>query len=110
MACQGGFHCNLDCFLIPDLANENDLRVLPQKRPQDRVEGQANFLVSLCLADTLEIIFDRVFGSHDVQLRVIDMLQTSIERGCLARTGRAGHQHHALRGRYRLDNIVVIDL
>ncbi len=108
VAGEGGLDRNLDRFLVPDLAHEDHFRVLAQEGTQDRVEGKADLLVGLCLAYTLEIIFDRILGRHDVQFGIIDMLKTAIERSRLSRSCGAGDQHHSLWRGDRIKDVVVI--
>ena len=79
MAGEGGLDRDLDGLLVANLADKDDFRVLAEKGAEDRVEGQADLLVRLRLADPLEIIFDRVLGRHDVQFRLVDVLQAAVE-------------------------------
>ena len=108
MAGQGRFHGNFNRLLVTNLADQNDFWVLAQKRPQDGGEGQADFLIGLGLAQPFEIIFDRVFRRHNIGAGVVDILQRTIQRRGFARTGRAGHQHHALRRGNRFDQLLQI--
>ena len=108
MAGEGGLDRDLDGFLVADLANEDDFRILAQEGAEDRIECQANLLVRLRLADTFKIIFDRVLGRHDVQLGLVDMLQQPYRvvvfpiRRPVTRTMPCGGN--------RLDDVVVIDV
>ncbi len=82
---------------IPDLADHDDVRVLPQERPQRRGERQADLVAHQHLVDPHQVVLDRVFGGHDVGFDRVDPLQRRVERGGLARAGRSGHQHHPVR-------------
>ena len=51
------------------------------------------------LRDAAQFVFDRVFDGNDVFGFVARRRQSRIKRGGFARTGRAGHQNHAVRAR-----------
>ena len=110
MARKRSFHSNFNGFLVANLTDKNDLRILTQEGAKDRVEGEADLFIRLRLADTFQIIFHRILGGHNVELWIVDMLQTPIQGRGLAGSGRSGHQHHALRCGDCLKNVVVIGL
>ena len=59
---------------VADFADQNDVRVLAQERPQGGGEVQADGLFHLHLIDALEVEFDRVFCRHDVGFRRVQAL------------------------------------
>jgi hypothetical protein len=79
---------------IADLANENDVRILPQHRSQRRCERQVYSFVHLHLRDTGHPVFDWVFDSFDCDRAVSKMIEARIEGGGLAGPGRAGREKH----------------
>ena len=50
----------------------------------------------LALVDAGEIVFHGVFGGDDLAVGAVEFVQGAVERGGLARTGRAGHQEDAV--------------
>ena len=70
---------------------------MTQDAPQRRRKREPDLRVNLDLVDSLELIFNRVFGGNDLRLVALDFQQRTIERGGFSRTGRAGDQHNAVR-------------
>ena len=56
-------------LLVADLADQDDVGVLPQHRAQHAREGEALLLVDLDLVDALQLVLDRVLDGDDVDLR-----------------------------------------
>ena len=81
---------------VADLADEDDVGVLPQEGAQRRREGQADLLLHLDLVDAGEVELDRVLGRHDVDGRVVQGGDRGVERVRLARAGRPGDEHDAV--------------
>jgi hypothetical protein len=52
--------------------------------------------VHLQLVEPLELVLDRVLDRDDVARRVVDLVERCVERGRLARPGRAGGEHRAV--------------
>ena len=51
----------------------------------------------LDLGEAVHLVLDRVLDRDDVLLRRVQQLQRGVQRGRLARAGRAGHEHGAVR-------------
>ncbi len=84
---------------VANLADEDDVGILAQDRPQAAGERQAGLGVDLHLVDAVELQLDRILERDDVVGRRLDRVERRVERGRLAAAGRAGHQDHALRPR-----------
>ena len=68
VAGQGGLHGDAGGLLVADLADHDDVGVLPQQAAQGRGEGHADLLVHLDLVDDGQVVLDRVLDGGDVQL------------------------------------------
>ena len=80
-------------LLVADLADQHDVGVLPEDRPQRRGEGEPRLLVHLHLHDVLaQPVLHRVFHRHDVDALALDQPDRRVERGRLARAGRPGDE------------------
>ena len=101
MAGQAGLHRDLGGFGIADLTDHDDIGVLSQYGAQPAGKGHPDLGVDLGLADPVDGVFNRVFYGQDVSGQCVEPIQARIERGRLAGTGRACHQHHAIRLRQR---------
>jgi hypothetical protein len=82
---------------VADLAEHDDVRVLPQERLERGRERHADLVAHLHLVDAEEVVLDGILGGHDVRVDRVDLGQRRVERGRLARARGAGHQHHAVR-------------
>ena len=103
---QGCLHRDLRRFQIADFPDHDDVRILPQNGSQRPREGHADALVHLRLADPAQVVFDRIFHRHDVGGGGFEPRHRGIKRGRLARAGRAGHEHDAVRP---ADQLVEMD-
>jgi len=66
MAGQAGLDGDLRRLGIADLADHDDVRVLPQDGAQGLGEAEVDAGIDLDLADAGEVVFDRVLDRHDV--------------------------------------------
>src|SRR5262249_1100113 len=82
---------------IADLADHDDVRILAQYRAQRAGEAQVDARADLRLTDAVEREFDRILDRHDIERASIESGHRGIERGRLARTGRAGDENDAVR-------------
>jgi len=57
--------------------------------------GDVDFGIDAALADARDHVFHRVLGRDDAGVDVVQVVDGSVERGCLARAGGTGHQDHA---------------
>src|SRR5262245_25218061 len=97
MAGERGINRDLGRFEVADLANKNDVWILPEKRPQRGREVQADLIAHVDLIDAEQIEFNRILGGHDVRVRLVDLRYRRIKRVRLATAGRSGYQDHAIR-------------
>ncbi len=94
---QGGLHGDTSSLDVADLANQDDVGILPQDGAQARGESESGLLVRLDLVDAGEDVLDRILDRHDVTSRVADLRERRVQRGGLAAPGRTCAQHHAER-------------
>ena len=92
--CLNGDFCG---FGIADFTDHHHIRVLTQNRAQATGEGHADAGVNLRLTDPFNHVFDRVFNRENVTRVVVQLLQSSVQRGAFAGTGRPRHQKNAVR-------------
>ena len=59
-------------------------------------EGEAGLQVHLELVDARELVLDRVLDRDDVALRLVDLVESRVERRGLARARRARDEHRAV--------------
>ena len=79
---------------IAHLADEDDVGVLAEDRPQTAGERHAGLVLDLDLIDRGEDVLDRVLNRHDVALAVVDLGERRVERRGLAASRRAGADDH----------------
>ena len=82
---------------VADLADHDDVGVVAQERAQPGREGQLDLRVDRDLGDALQLVLDRILDGEDVEVGRVDLGQAGVERGGLARAGRPGDQHDAVR-------------
>jgi hypothetical protein len=58
---------------VANLADEDDVRVLPHDRPEGRSESQPGALAHLHLHDARDAILDRVLDGHHIDPPVLDL-------------------------------------
>jgi hypothetical protein len=97
-----GLHRDLGGLEVADLADHDDVRVLPQERPQRGGEGQAGLLVDVDLVDPGHLDFRRVLGGRDVDARLVQQVEAGVERDRLAAAGRPGGEDHPVRAADRV--------
>jgi len=93
----GGGQREADRFQVAQLADQDRVRVLAQRRAQRVVEAQ-RVRADLALVDQALLGFvhelDRVFDrQHVAELVLVEVVDHRRERGRLARARRPGHQH-----------------
>ncbi len=74
---------------VADLADEDDVGVLAQDRAQGVGEREAGLRVRLHLVDVGEPVLDRVLDRDDVARFDVEQVERRVQRGRLARAGRA---------------------
>ena len=81
---------------VADLADHDDIGVLPQDVPQGTGEGQADLGPDLDLVGAGHLVFDGVFDRDDAEVGGVDLTEKGVERGGFAGAGRTGHQNDAM--------------
>ena len=66
MSGERRFDGDLRGLEVTDLADQDDVRILPKERPQCGREIQADGFLHLHLIDPRQIEFHRILGRHDV--------------------------------------------
>lgn len=61
--CLNGEFCS---FLITYFSNHNDIRILPEKRSESRSKRKIYRRVDLCMIDSGDSVFYRIFKSGDI--------------------------------------------
>ncbi len=85
-------------FQVADFADHDDVRVLPQQGAHAEAAKSRSMLVCTCIwLNSGEIISIGSSTRADVDVRRGQALERGVQRGGLARTGRAGDQHDAVR-------------
>ena len=90
-------HRDLGGLGVADFADQNNVRVVAQNRPEPARKGEPGLFVDLNLIDALELIFNRVFHRDDFADGIVDLVQRGVEGGGFARASRAGDQNDAVR-------------
>ena len=83
-------------LLVAHLADHDDVRVGAQERLHDDGEVEARLLVHLHLAQALLRDLDRVLRGPDLGVGRVEELEHRVQRGGLARAGRAAHEEQAV--------------
>src|SRR5690606_36481646 len=82
---------------VAHLADHDDVRVLAHDRTQRVREVEPDLRLGLDLVDALDLVLDRVLDGDDLDVRRVELAQRRVQRGGLARAGRAGDQQDAVR-------------
>ncbi len=91
---QGRLDADLRRFEVADLADEDDVRVLPEEGSQRGGEGQADLFVHLDLVHAGQVELDGVFGGGNVPVDLVQLRQGRVQRRGLARSGGTRHEDH----------------
>src|SRR5207244_8299294 len=81
---------------VPNLADENDIRILPQDRAKRLRKCQPGFFIHLNLADSVDFVLDRILDRDDVERVGPDLVDAGVKRGRLSTAGRTHSQKHSL--------------
>ena len=87
-------HRHTRSVLIADLANEHDVGILAQDRPQRPCERQFDLAVDLCLVDAWYLVLDGILDRDDVRPLGSQRGQRRAQRRGLAGSGRADNENH----------------
>ena len=72
--------CDLCGFKVANLANHDDVRVLPEEGAQRFSEIQSLLGVNVNLVNALKVDFYRVFSGRDIALYGIQYIESGIQR------------------------------
>ncbi len=97
MAGQRRLDSNARSLKIANLADHDDVWVLPQDRAQRTRKVEPDGGLDLHLIDPRKLIFDRILDRENLALSVVEPLESRIEGGCLAAAGRTGDQDDSVR-------------
>ena len=90
-------NCDLRALHVADLADHDDIGVLPHDRPQPRGEGQSGSGIHLNVAHAGELILHGIFDGENSFFRRIQQRQGADERRRLSTPGRTGNKDDAVR-------------
>ena len=90
-------NCHLGRFRIADFTDEDHVRCLPQHRPDDTGEVQADVMFHLDLVDPRQVILHRILGRDDLLVGPIQFAQGTVESRRLSAPRRTGDQKNAIR-------------
>src|SRR5215218_7171880 len=102
VAGERGLDRDLGGLAVADLADHDDVGVGAHHRAQAGREREAGLVVDLDLGEALELVLDRVLDGDDVLVDRVEHVERRIQRRRLARAGRAGDEHRAVRLAERL--------
>ena len=97
VARQGGLYRDVRRLAVSYFADEHDVGVLSQHRPEDACESKALRDVHMALVHAGQFVFDGVFGRDDVDVRLVQVLEAGVERRRLARASRPSYEYDAVR-------------
>jgi hypothetical protein len=107
MAGERGLDRDAAGFQIAHFADHDHVRILAHDRAQRAGEIQPDLRLHLDLVDAFELVFDRILDRDDLHVRRVDLRQRGVQRGGLARTGRAGDQQDAVRTFQHVDETLL---
>src|SRR5712691_4268765 len=81
---------------VADLANHDDVGILPQDGAQQAGEAEADLRLDLDLVDPGKMVFDRVLDRYDLACDRVELQKARVERCRLTAAGRTGDQDHAV--------------
>src|SRR5689334_13908284 len=73
---------------ITNLADENDIRILPKNRSKRFGKGQSGLLIDWNLCDSGNFVLDWIFNCDDIDRLLPNLIHERIERRRLSATGR----------------------
>ncbi len=94
---QRRLHRDLRGFQVADLADHDDVGVLPHDRAQRVGERQIDLRLDLDLVDAGHLVFDRVLDGEDLDVGLVQAIERRIQRRRLAAAGRPGDEQDAVR-------------
>ncbi len=83
-------------FLVANLADHDDVGILPDNRTQAAGESKPDFRQHVNLVDPFDLVFDGVLDGDDLLFRGADAIERGIESRRLAAAGGTRHENHAV--------------
>ena len=80
MAGNRSLYRNSRRFLVTNLTNHNNIRVLSQNRAQRGGKGQAGFNINLHLIDAVNVGLHRVLNRYNIHRIAVQLTQRRIQR------------------------------
>src|SRR6185369_15568710 len=106
---EARLHRYLGCLGIADLADHDDVGVLPENRAKTVRKRKIYLRVHLDLHDTRQLVLDRVFDGYDVLVGRVDSGKGAVESRRLPAAGRTGDQDDpAGAGQESLDHDILV--
>src|ERR1700704_6125626 len=90
---------------VSNFSQHDDVRILTKERLERRGERHADLGTDEHLIDSKQVVLDRVLGRHDVDVDVVDLGESRIQRRRLTRPRRTGDEHHSVRVRDRFHQL-----
>ena len=78
MTGQGGAAGNFGSLGIPDLPDQDHIRVLAQNRAKSLRKGQLDVRIDLHLIEARIVVLDRILDGDDVDRRRLDPIQNGV--------------------------------
>ena len=94
---EGGVERNVSRFLIADFTHQNHVRILAHDGTKPFRESVIPAFFYLRLGNSLYFIFYRILDRNYLHVRSVELVDESVERRRLSRTGRSGREDHAVR-------------
>ena len=96
MTCQCGVNADTSRFNVTNLTDHDYIRVLTQNTAQSVGKGKARFIIDSYLIDAFNTIFDRIFNSNDVFIRIVDIGERRVQSCRFAAAGRTCDKYDAI--------------
>ena len=80
----------------PNIIMVGEIRVLTQNTAQSVGKGKARFIIDSYLIDAFNTIFDRIFNSNDVFIRIVDIGERRVQSCRFAAAGRTCDKYDAI--------------
>ena len=97
MSGQCGLDSDLRGLKVTNLPHQDDIRILADDSPKPVGKGEIDLGIDLDLADTPDLVFNRIFNSNYVDIRIVEDTERLIQGRCLSATGRTCNQNDSKR-------------
>src|SRR5262249_13841650 len=97
VACQRGIDGNVRGLQVANLANHDDIRILPDEGSETAGESDANPRIYVDLIDAGQVVLDRIFDGVDIKRRIVDSVEGSIKCSRFAAAGGSRYEYNSMR-------------